>query len=148
MLKRIMLCVVGALFLGAQAKAEVGVGVIVGEPTGLSIKSWFSRTNALHVGAGWDMREKNSEVQVKIDYLVHNYSLFPVRTGKLPFYFGVGARINASNDSTVGLRVPVGLNYMFAGAPLDVFVEIAPTLNLAPATAFNIGAALGVHFRF
>jgi hypothetical protein len=148
MLKRGLFCSAVALTLAAPVQAEVGVGIIVGEPTGLSIKSWFSRMNALHIGAGWDMRGNNSEIRIKADYLVHNYSLFPVRTGKLPFYFGVGAHVNASRNATIGVRVPVGLNYMFAGAPLDVFLEIAPTLNLAPATEFNMGAAMGIHYRF
>lgn len=148
MAKRILFCLAAVWALAAPAKAEIGVGVIVGEPTGLSIKSWFSRANALHIGAGWDMREKKPEVQVKVDYLLHNYSLLPVRTGKLPIYFGVGARVTADNHASIGVRVPVGLNYLFSGAPLDVFLEIAPTMALVPATEFDIGAAFGIHYRF
>ena len=42
----------------------------------------------------------------------------------------------------------VSLDYIFDGAPVDVFVQVVPILELAPATEFNVNAALGARFFF
>jgi hypothetical protein len=42
----------------------------------------------------------------------------------------------------------VGLSYEFDGAPLDVFLEVVPTLDLIPGTAFDLGAGLGLRYYF
>ena len=40
----------------------------------------------------------------------------------------------------------VGLSYMFADAPFDLFVEIVPILDLVPDTDFDLNAAIGVRW--
>ncbi|MBP2681688.1 MAG: hypothetical protein H6Q78_1551, partial [Candidatus Krumholzibacteriota bacterium] len=45
-------------------------------------------------------------------------------------------------------RVPVGLTYIFDGAPLDIFFEIVPILDLIPDTEFDANAAIGIRFYF
>jgi len=44
------------------------------------------------------------------------------------------------------VRVPVGLNYLFEENPLGLFLELAPTVNLAPDTDFDMNGALGIRF--
>lgn len=122
-----------------------GVGLMIGEPTGISLKYWHSQKNALAGGAAWSLGQYEA-VHLHADYLWHNYSVFDdIDNGRLPVYYGIGGRIVfAENDAVLGARVPVGLNYRFEESPLDLFLEVAPTLNLVPDTDFDINGALGI----
>ena len=60
---------------------------------------------------------------------------------------GIGGRLK-TKDGRLGLRVPFGLSYNFKENPFDLFIEITPTLDLVPATDFEIGAALAVRYLF
>jgi len=76
-------------------------------------------------------------------------------SGKVPVYYGLGARVKFKDDNghhddkaAFGIRVPLGIGYLFAEAPFDLFAEIAPILDLTPDTDLEINAAVGVRFYF
>ena len=48
----------------------------------------------------------------------------------------------------LAVRFPVGLDYLFDGAPVDVFFELAPTLDLVPDTWFEVDFGLGGRYWF
>jgi hypothetical protein len=48
----------------------IGVGVTLGEPTGLTSKVWISEHNALAGAIAWSFRNGGS-IQVQGDYLIH-----------------------------------------------------------------------------
>ena len=143
-----LLCTV----LSGNALAEggsFGLGVIVGEPTGIDGKWFMSKTTALEGAAAWSMSGDN-EFQLQLDYKFHNYSLITVKEGELPVYFGIGGRIafRDNADDNLGIRIPVGLSYLFANAPLDVFGEIVPVMELTPDTDFDLEGAIGIRYFF
>ena len=128
---------------------KFGLGIIVGEPTGLNAKLFLDSGNALDMGVAWSLSGDN-DLHLQLDYLYHRYSLIKVDKGKLPLFFGLGGRVELreNRDDKVGLRIPVGLAYEFADAPFDVFVELVPVLELTPDTDFDFEGALGVRFWF
>ena len=129
---------------------KFGAGIILGEPTGASLKYFFNDTMAIDGAIGWSSHD-NTDFYLHSDILWHNFDLIPVSQGRLPIYFGVGglARFRDHNhDNEVGIRVPVGLSYMFDNAPVDIFVEIAPALDLTPGTRGEIEGGIGVRYWF
>ena len=128
-----------------------GLGVILGEPLGLSGKFWLTETIAIDGAAAWSFAGDEG-VQLHSDVLYHKFDLFNVKEGKLPIYFGVGARIkfvvDDDDDNIFGIRVPVGINYIFAKAPLDIFFELVPVLDLSPNTKFRFNGAVGIRYFF
>lgn len=124
-----------------------GLGIILGEPTGVSAKLWTGSVNALDFAAAWSFKG-DGDLLLQADYVWHSFNLINVSSGKLPLYYGIGGRIIFSNDPYIGARIPVGLDYEFANAPIDIFVEIVPILDLAPSTKFNLGGGIGVRFWF
>jgi len=48
----------------------------------------------------------------------------------------------------LGIRFPVGVAYLFDDAPVDLFLEVAPTLDLVPGTYLDFDAGLGVRYYF
>ena len=143
----------------ARGENGLGVGVIVGEPTGVSIKKWIGETRAVDAAAAWSFSE-NGSFQFHADYLIHNFYLLQPKdfNGRLPAYFGVGGRIKIKDanegkvrnekDTLVGIRIPFGISYLFADAPVDLFVEVVPILDVAPDTDLDINAAIGVRYYF
>jgi hypothetical protein len=135
--------------------SNFGLGIIIGEPTGVGIKTHLNSGNALAFGVAWSLDGEN-ELHVHCDYLYHNYDLIPVEQGELPLYFGIGGRIKINDedkngndrDDNIGVRVPVGLAYIFDEAPFDIFFEIVPILDLTPDTDFDLNGAIGARFWF
>jgi hypothetical protein len=83
-----------------------------------------------------------------VDYLLHSFRLIDVPEGKLPFYYGIGGRLKTSDKTRLGVRVPLGLAYLFQTAPIDIFLEVVPILDFIPKTDFRINAALGARYYF
>ena len=141
----------------AQSSGDFGIGLIVAEPTGLSAKLWLDDSTAIDAAAAWSFSGHNS-FQVHADWLMHRFDLFPrvdPQYGRLPLYFGLGGRLKLGDDDRgrneddlVGIRVPVGVSYLFAQAPFDVFAEVVPVLDLAPDTELDLNAAVGGRFYF
>lgn len=129
-----------------------GAGLILGEPTGISLKGWLSSTSAFDAGIAWSFVNPNS-LQLHADYLHHMYKVIDVSTGKLPLYIGIGGRFKVKNkennaDSRIGFRFPVGAAYLFAHAPVDIFVEVVPVFDLTPKVSLYVIAALGARYFF
>lgn len=157
----LLLLLLGSLgFNTAQAQKSndhnVGLGVMIGEPTGLSFKAYTSSTTAVDAGLAWSLGRYDA-INIHADYLWHSFDVFEdVDKGQLPVYYGVGGRIvfaddypdPGDNSAVLGVRVPVGINYLFEDSPVGLFLEVAPIVNIAPETDFDIDGALGVRFYF
>jgi hypothetical protein len=153
----IALLVLFACATGIGAPAAAGgrpdagsweLGVILGEPTGLSAKYWMSGTNALDFGAAWSF-EEDGNFHLHCDYLYHNYDIFKVDQGELPLYFGIGGRVRfEGDDSRIGLRLVLGLEYLVDAYPMSVFFEVAPIVDFAPETEASLNGGLGIRYVF
>lgn len=138
----------------ARARDTFGLGFIIGEPTGLSLKYWLDKEHAIDGAAAWSSSE-NDSFQLHADYLIHNYEL--LNADNLPVYYGLGARLKFKdhdgrgrnrNDAIFGIRIPLGVTYLFDDAPLDLFFELVPVLDIAPDVDLDINAAIGLRFYF
>ncbi|MGB9836316.1 MAG: BAPKO_0422 family outer member beta-barrel protein [Candidatus Saccharicenans sp.] len=148
--KIIVFFLVFLLSLSVSSRAQekkFGLGIILGEPTGVIFKYWTSRTTAFDIAGSWSFVGENS-FHLHADYLYHNFDLFKVDRGKLPVYYGIGARLSLQDRTRFGVRLPLGLSYMFDKAPFDIFLEIGPVLDLVPATEFNILGFIGFRYYF
>ncbi len=126
-----------------------GLGFIVGDPTaGISFKKWAGTKTAFDGAVGWSLRGQDS-LHLHADYLVHNFDLIKVEKGRLPVYFGLGARLKLETGNTMfGARIPIGVCYMFDDASIDIFSEIVPIFELAPDTGFAVAWSIGIRYYF
>jgi len=154
MKKRFLLILVLLAFsipwLPAPARAQhrgFGLGVILGEPTGLSLKSWTGRKTAVDAALAWSFDREDS-LHLHLDYLIHDFNLLRTNKGRLPVYYGIGGRIKLEDKTRIGIRFPVGVSYIFGRAPLDFFLELGPILDLAPRTELTVTASLGLRYYF
>ena len=134
---------------GGVEHGKFGIGVIFGEPTGLSAKMWTTKSTGFDLGLAWSFSGEG-HFHIHVDYLFHNFGLFDVSKGSLPVYIGIGGRMlfRDNQDDKIGVRFPIGIEYYFEGWPVAVFGEIVPILDLAPSTDGEINGGLGVRFYF
>jgi hypothetical protein len=144
--------VLAMLFCASASGQQFGVGIIAGNPTGLSVKKWLESGNAIDGAAAWSF-EGDGAVQLHADYLWHHH--FASLPERMPLYYGLGGRLSFEEDgrrhdgdTRAGVRVPVGITYLFESAPVDIFFEVVPTLDVAPRTDLELDAAIGVRFYF
>ncbi len=133
----------------AIERNRFGIGVIAGEPTGITAKYMLDDESAIDAGIGWETSGDN-EFHIYGDYLYHMYDLIKVPHGKLPLYFGVGARFidRDKKDDKFGVRIPVGIEYLFETVSLGAFLELVPVLELTPDTDFEVEGVIGIRFFF
>lgn len=138
------------LLIGATAGAQdsgFGAGIIAGEPTGISLKSWIGGDKAIDFGIAWSFAHEGY-LHVHSDLLFHKFDLIPVGKGRLPVYYGPGARIGFGNDFRLGFRIVGGIDYLFEDAPLDAFLELAPGLDLIESTDLFFSGGIGIRYWF
>jgi hypothetical protein len=133
-----------------RSGGNTGIGIIFGEPTGVSFKYWTGRTVAIDAAAAWSFVNGGS-FQVHADLLFHSFDIFRVEKGRMALYYGFGGRFKTKDengDTHLSFRVPLGISYEFERAPFEIFVEIAPMLDLTPKTEGNIGGGIGFRYYF
>jgi hypothetical protein len=164
MKKKIMLIALALVLFSASAWAgpgDFGLGIIIGEPTGLSAKIWLSPKSAVDGGLAWSL-QGDGALHLHADYLLHDFKLIHVDQGRMALYYGIGGRFLFHNndhwwddhhhhndkDVHVGLRIPVGLEYIFSGEKMDLFLELAPVLDLVPDTDLDLNGGIGIRYFF
>jgi hypothetical protein len=142
-----ILVVLVLLPAAAMAQREgFGIGVIVGEPTGFSIKQWLSTKTAFDAAIAWSFARESS-FHLHADYLMHSFDEFNT-TEAVPVYYGIGGRLKTSKggDARLGVRGVIGIGYLFREAPVDLFFEMAPILDVTPNTELSINGGFGARY--
>lgn len=147
-----------ALAVAAQAAhashGDVGIGLQLGEPTGITAKFWLDRTSAIDATVGWNIISDRFTLQA--GYLFH----FPldVPTGSLAAYVGVGGLLGGGSyrpdhphypdEAFIYLagRIPLGLEYIYN--PVSFYAEVDPLIVLLPAVGLGFGGGIGFRFYF
>jgi len=155
MLKKFLLLILLSCCCANPAiSRNLGMGIILGAPTGISVKTWTTATNAAVLGIAWNLEEEDISVHFHIDYIWHNFRALNVDVeqpeGRLGFYYGIGSRLSVETDedSRLGPRLPIGLNYVLLKVPIDFFLEIAPILDIVPDIDFALNGGIGARFFF
>ena len=152
-MKKPVLYITILLILGTISQAQdkgYGIGIILGEPSGLSGKYWLNNTNALDFGLGFSFTSfNNSRLQLSCDYLWNNYNLLKT-SEKLVIYYGPGAKLltGGNNDAKLGVRGVAGIGWFIKDAPIDIFFEVAPVVYLIPGTILKIDGGIGARYYF
>jgi hypothetical protein len=136
-----------------------GMGLILGEPTGLSAKLWTSRDNAFDFGLGVSVGgdriryqgnyKGTGRIHFHMDYLWHAFNAIS-STERFPLYYGIGGRYNSGGgyDGSLGIRGVFGIAWFPHSTPIDVFLELVPVFQVTPLTGLGIDAGLGIRYFF
>lgn len=156
LLKRLVFCLLLSIIVGfipdisqAQVNEEkvksLGLGIILGEPTGASVKYWVGSNSAIDIGAAWSLAGRNEALHMHTDFLWHAWFR---EEENLAFYYGLGGRVIFADDAEAGIRIPLGLTYVFESVPFDLFLEAVPILDLAPEAKLAGNGGVGMRYYF
>jgi len=156
----IVLCLFLVVQRSVAQERTFGLGVIIGEPTGISAKLWTSHVNAFDFGLGWSIGgdrigkyngnyNGGSRVHFHMDYLWHAFEVIH-STERFPLYYGIGGHINSGGgyDGSVAVRGVFGIVWLPPNTPIDVFLELVPSLQLTSSSGFGIDAGVGARYFF
>ena len=135
-------------------KGTLGVGLVLGEPTGICAKLYVKDDQALQVAVGFAFIKQG--IQVDIDYVFHPWILQDKDSFVLPVYLGPRVRFidyqaSGGNYFAPGIGAVAGLLFDFKNAPLDAFLEVAGVAEYGFSghganAAFNAGAGIRYYF--
>ncbi len=153
------LCLFLVVQMSVAQERKFGLGIIIGEPTGASAKLWTSPTTAWDFGLGlsvggdrigdYGYYNGGTRIHFHMDYLWHALDAIS-STEPFPLYYGIGGRVNtgAGYNSSLAVRGVIGIAWMPRETPIDIFVELAPSLQLTASTGFAIDAGFGARYYF
>ncbi len=128
--------------------ARFGLGIVLGEPTGISFKLWENQQVAYDGAIAWAFGD-HSSFHLHGDYLRHTPLSSPDESNNASFlYYGIGLRAQFFGSNRLGVRFPLGITLLLNPHPFDIFLEIVPIFNLFPATQLDLNAGLGFRFYF
>jgi hypothetical protein len=157
----ITLCVFFSIQTSNAQERKFGLGIIIGEPTGISAKLWTSSGNAFDFGLGWSVGgdrigkhddyyyNGESRIHFHMDYLWHSFEAIH-SSERFPLYYGIGGRINTGGgyNSSAAIRGVFGIAWLPHETPIDIFLEVVPSLQFTPSTGFGLDAGLGARYFF
>lgn len=134
--------------IDAQTR-NFGLGIMLGDPSGLNGKYYLNSINAIEVGLGVGVFGIENSFAMHVDYLYHNYDLIKA-TEKFPVFYGFGVRIRSKEDAEFGLGVRgvVGIQWVSQSMNMDIFLHVAPVFKLLPATKFGVDGSIGARYYF
>lgn len=123
---------------------KVGVGVIIGSISGLNVRILSGGPSAVNFDLAWDSHDN---LFIAADYIINNKKPIQSLNG-FPIYYGLG--VKASTNDYFGARFILGANFRLndISRDLELFVEAAPGIQLAPKTDPDLDLGLGLRYYF
>lgn len=140
--------------LGASLGVTNGPSAFDRNPVGFNVKAWLSDRQAVtgmtsfFIG-GTDEAAPSYWI-LQGDYLFHNFNKLNVGEGYLALYIGAGgqAAIFEDTNNQFALRAPLGVTYLLGSSPIDLFVEVAPTVRVTDPASLRFDGAIGFRYYF
>lgn len=133
--------------ISAQRQAgDVGIGVHLGQPTGLTVKAYSPGTSVDFLAA-WDLDDF---------FFLNIHALYdtPLNTAHtVHFYYGPGGFIGirdrgreVDDDVELGVSGSFGIDFMIE--KFEIFFQATPRLSLVQTTNFDMGGGAGFRVYF
>lgn len=129
-MKRVIL-ILCAAFLSTNAsaqKGDFGMGIILGNPTSVSVKYWTGKVTAIDASLGYRYGSAN-HLYLNTDFLFHLWAV-EKEEGTIKMYLGTGAGLGFVSDLSFSIRAPVGAAMFLDNIPIELFAELVPTLQV------------------
>ncbi len=139
---------------------DFGLGIMIGEPTGLTAKIWTRQNTAFAISLG---NSYLGSFRVGLDYVWH-FNAF--NSSVVNLYAGPGVAIGIGESSGwwyknndkywykqndeigLGVRGLFGINIVPRNTPLEFFGEIGIMVGMVPSTHTNAEGAIGIRYYF
>jgi hypothetical protein len=147
----------------APGGRRLGVGLVLGWPSGVDAQLMLAPTHAVRVGVGafTGLAFTEPVLSLRSDWLWHPVTLARAPAFRLHAHVGAGAAVvllplpdqrttlpaaryyRGRTQLWTAARVPLGVNLALEGAPVDLVVDVVPTALVFPGFALGADVALG-----
>lgn len=122
-------------------------------PVGASLKLWINDRQAVTAATSFAITDSDigsSFWILEANYVFHNFSVIDLEEGDLGTYVGGGIQYLIYDHIQDGFsfRAPIGVNYLLPEAPVDFFIEVAPTLQVNEPVQLRFDGAIGFRYYF
>jgi hypothetical protein len=131
----------------ARTPDGLEIGVIIGDPTGISIKKWLAGKHSIDFEIGWSF--PGERIHIAVDYL----SYFPEWTKKHNLYphLSVGSRLKMKAEQgneqfILGIRFGGGVEYLCG--QFGLYAELYPVVDIVPETKPGLEGGVGIRYYF
>ncbi|HUL45121.1 MAG TPA: hypothetical protein VLY03_12285 [Bacteroidota bacterium] len=151
-------CILVLLVAGSAgtllASGKLGLGVVVGQPTGLAWNYALDTRNAIDGGIGFS---PNGDSRLYADYLWKSY---PFNSVGWSLHYGPGlvfgwesdrgeadendAFLFPDDDLRFAIRGIIGVSYNIQRSPVDLFLDAGPLFIISPAASTDFDLGFGV----
>ncbi|MBI3552015.1 MAG: hypothetical protein HY077_05805 [Elusimicrobia bacterium] len=131
--------------LAAPAPGDLGLGLLLGDPTAGTAKYFLTKSQAVDFGVG-----VSEDLTLIGDYVFHGWDLLPQsKRGELSAYASLGARLEMLRDTDFGVRTMLGLSYWpHFKRSTEFFLELGPAFRVAPYARVRIDGGFGLRVYF
>lgn len=156
------------LGLGPEAHAQdigtertFGLGVTLGNPTGVSGKYYFAGpVHAVDVGVATEfIGFADDRITIYAAYLNHPVTLAHLGFAELPLFVGIGPQFwtndldddindDFDDDAAFGVRVPLGVDMNFASFPLQITGAVAGLVPFIPEVSLSADIYVAARYYF
>lgn len=141
------LFLLGTTIANAQEnKFTIGADLI---ESNLSSQLYLSQKQALRADVGFLFLDANA-VNLNISFLFYKTkNSLSVRSGRFIPYHGPGILLDFAedNDPSFGINFPIGFQYTFEDAPVEVFMDLGPYLYVEPIQLFGLRSSFGLRYK-
>lgn len=133
---------------------ELGLGLIVGSPSGISLEKPLNDTHSIDALLAYS----KDKLRVHATYLTKFYLQTKINEVNAEWYYGLGGGLWVRDDNndkdqdvdTEGLfaRFSIGMNFIFPESPIKAFAELGINGDVFPQTDAMITAGIGARYYF
>jgi hypothetical protein len=144
-----LLSLVLSLNLMAATGGANGLGIVFGDPSGITFQH---RINEREFADFYFVYNWDEEAMFMGDYKFRLPGIFDSDVPVMP-YIGVGSYLKLkdhkhNNDIALAVRIPVGVEWKVPEAPIAVFGELVPALQVIKKTDGDFQAGIGARYFF
>ncbi|MDH4469272.1 MAG: hypothetical protein QE271_14535 [Bacteriovoracaceae bacterium] len=139
--------------LSEANEKRMGVGVILGGPTGFTFKNHLQGIQFFDFALAYSLRSDET-FHIHGDFLWQFADSFRVDQVPMFTYFGLGARFkhydrHKDNESYgLGLRLPAGFGYVMPKTSIELFAEVALIVDMLESTDMDFNFGVGGRLWF
>lgn len=130
---------------GVPADGPMGLGLFLGQPTGVTFELDLGPASWLDTKAAWNFAEGHGgySILLQANYEYAFPGMLVIEAASFTPFFSL-----YDGGFGLGARVPGGVAYRFSNAPFELFIEAGLDIPMFPAFGVGASGGLGVRYRF
>ena len=144
--KLLVIISVFSISVFAQSR-KMGIGLQIGEPTGLNARYRFAENQAINFGIGYSLIDDGFSTN-------GNYLIMFTKLGLNPVipYIGPGLIIQSGKKKNVasglflGPEIKAGGEFFISNSPMSIYLDLTLNAFIIPSGRMSAGIAVGFHY--